>query len=283
MPIDTVLLDLDDTLVVEVASADAAIHRACALAASRYPVHPDRLHDSVRRVARERWHAGPDHAYAASIAISSWEALWARFEGDHPSLVRLRNAAPAYRRAVWSGALAAHGIADDELAEAMALTFIETRRSLHIVYDDVLTILAWLQPRYRLGLVTNGLACLQREKLRGAGLASSFDVVVTAGDAGCAKPDPAIFRARVGASRIHSGARGDGGQQPALGHHRRRRLWVADSLAQPPVRPARGWHPARRRDREPPRTPRAPGRLTEPLRRRHNRLDRPLRRHEVNR
>ena len=37
------------------------------------------------------------------------------------------------------------------------------------------------------------MACLQREKLHGAGLAPFFEVVVTAGDVHRRKPDPAIF------------------------------------------------------------------------------------------
>lgn len=190
MPVDTVLLDLDDTLIVEQASADEAIHKACLLASARHGVPPDRLHDSVRRVARECWYATPYYNYARAIAVSSWEALWARFEGDHPAIVAMREDAPAHRRGVWRGALAAHGIHDDSLAEEMGATFIETRRGLNIVFPDVAETLAWLLPRYRLGIVTNGLSCLQRDKLRGAGLADTFQVVVAAGDTGVRKPDP---------------------------------------------------------------------------------------------
>lgn len=193
MPIDTVLLDLDDTLVVEVASADEAFQRACVLAADRYPVHPDRLHESVRRVARERWYAGTEYAYAASIAVSSWEALWARFEGEHPAIAGMRAEAPDHRSAVWRGALAAHDIIDDGLAEEMSRTFVETRRGLHVLFPDVSETLAWLRPRYRLGVVTNGLSCLQRDKLRGSGLAGVFDAFVAAGDLHRRKPDPAVF------------------------------------------------------------------------------------------
>lgn len=193
MRVDTVLLDLDDTLVVEKASADEAIHRACLLASARYAVHPDRLHESLRRVAREHWYAAPYYPYASAIAISSWEALWARFEGEHSSLAAMRADVPAHRSAVWRGALAAHGIVDDDLADEMGRTFIEARRSLHIVFPDVADTLAWLLPRYKVGIVTNGMACLQREKLHGAGLAPFFEVVVTAGDVHRRKPDPTIF------------------------------------------------------------------------------------------
>ena len=46
---------------------------------------------------------------------------------------------------------------------------------------------------HRLGLVTNGASCLQREKLEGAGLAGCFDAVVVSGDIGIGKPDAAPY------------------------------------------------------------------------------------------
>ncbi len=204
IPVDTILLDLDDTLIVEEPSADDAIHRACLLASARYDVHPDRLHDSLRRVARERWHATPYYPYARAIAVSSWEALWARFEGDHTAIVAMREDAPRHRQEVWRGALAAHGIRDDSLAEEMGATFIETRRGLNIVFPDVAETLAWLLPRYRVAIVTDGLSCLQRDKLRGAGLADTFPVVVAAGDTGVRKPDPTNLR--VALNGLHARA-----------------------------------------------------------------------------
>jgi putative hydrolase of the HAD superfamily len=195
MPLDALLIDLDDTLLVEYASADEALHQTCLLAARRHTLHPDRLQETVRRKARALWHVGSQHAYAAAIGISSWEALWARFEGDHhPSLSALRASALAFRREVWSQSLAAHGVADPSLADEMADHFGQVRRTLHIVYPDVRPCLALLSARYRLGLVTNGLACLQREKLAASGLGHYFQSVTVAGDLGVAKPDPAVFR-----------------------------------------------------------------------------------------
>jgi hypothetical protein len=48
--------------------------------------------------------------------------------------------------------------------------------------------------RHRLALVTNGAACLQREKLEQSGLAGHFDAVVVSADVGVGKPDPAVFQ-----------------------------------------------------------------------------------------
>ncbi|MFL7807700.1 MAG: HAD family hydrolase, partial [Anaerolineae bacterium] len=77
-----VLIDLDDTLVVEVASAEAAFLATCALAQERYGVDAEGLHQSVRQRARELWYDAPARAYSVAVGISSWEALWARFLGE---------------------------------------------------------------------------------------------------------------------------------------------------------------------------------------------------------
>lgn len=194
MTLDALLLDLDDTLLVEYASADEAFHQACLLAAQRYAVDPDKLHATARRTARTIWHAAPARNYAVDIGISSWEALWARFEGNHhPALDTLRQYAPEYRLSVWQTALAAHGIQDRDLAEAMGACFISVRRSLHLVYADVARNLQALARLYPLGLVTNGLACLQQFKIDRSALAHYFEAIVIAGQIGLAKPHRAVF------------------------------------------------------------------------------------------
>ncbi len=45
----------------------------------------------------------------------------------------------------------------------------------------------------KLGLITNGGSIIQRRKLRGLGLESTFDVIVISRELGCGKPDPRIF------------------------------------------------------------------------------------------
>ena len=45
-----------------------------------------------------------------------------------------------------------------------------------------------------MALLTNGAACLQREKLTASGLAARFDAVVVSADVGVGKPDPSVFR-----------------------------------------------------------------------------------------
>jgi len=202
--VTTLILDLDDTLVVEEASAEAALLQTCELAKQRHGIEPDALLASVRRACRPLWHQAPVRAYCVDIGVSSWEALWARFESPNENMRILKEWAPHYRRDSWAHALAEHGIDDVDLALELAETFPIHRRKLHIVYDDVRPALSHFRRCYRLGLLTNGASDLQREKIAGAGLAGWFDEIVISGDLGFGKPDSRIYREIL--SRLHATA-----------------------------------------------------------------------------
>lgn len=188
------IFDLDDTLVVEEAAAEAAFLQTCELAQRRHGIDPGGLHATLRQTARRLWHGSPARAYAVAIGISSWEALWARFEGDDEDLRTLRAWAPVYRRDSWHQALRQHGIDDLDFASELGEIFGVERRKRHVVYDDVLPALEHVRQSYRLGLLTNGASGLQREKIAGAGIGRYFDEIVISGDIGVGKPDPRIFQ-----------------------------------------------------------------------------------------
>jgi len=190
-----VVFDLDDTLVVEVAAAEAAFLETAGLAADQYNLDVQSLVKAVREHARPLWHASPAREYCLRIGVSSWEGLWARYEGDDPNLEILRDWGPTYRLGAWSAALEQFEIHDPALALALAEDFPKRRRQHHYLYPDVLPVLQSLRRRFRLGLVTNGLSCLQREKIQGVGIAPHFDSIAISGDLGIGKPQPAIFHA----------------------------------------------------------------------------------------
>jgi putative hydrolase of the HAD superfamily len=193
MPITTILFDFDDTLVVEEPSAEEAFLAAGELARRKYGIEPTALHESVRRCARTLWKAAPTHAYCRTIGISSWEGLWARFLGDHPSLEALRQWAPVYRLSAWTAALDEHGINDTSLAEQLAEAFPVERRKRHVLLPGAEEVLKAFRGRFKLGLITNGAADLQREKIEGSGLARYFDSITISGEVGVGKPDAKIF------------------------------------------------------------------------------------------
>ncbi len=189
-----VLFDLDDTLIVEVPIAREAFIATAAHAAARHAVDVERLATDARLCARELWHGGPHQATAERIAISSWEGLWCRYEGDDPDVRALRAWAPGYRAAAWDAGLRRQGIEDAALAEQLGERFGVERRAIHRLLPGAAELLTDLGRDHDIGLVTNGASCLQREKLEASGLAGHFHAVVVSADLRTRKPDPAVFR-----------------------------------------------------------------------------------------
>jgi putative hydrolase of the HAD superfamily len=215
-----VLFDLDDTLIQEKAVVDEAFDAAAQIARERRHLPQESVGREVRRSARKLWYEHPDHDYAARVGISSWEALWARFMGEADVLKRFRSWAPQYRREAWACGLRTLGIRDDSLAERLSTRFIERRRELHRPFPDTRAVLGQLRGPFRLGLLTNGLSCLQREKIIGSGLESSFDSILVSGDVGVGKPDPLPYRLlldRLAVSPSHAVMVGDNPERDLAG------------------------------------------------------------------
>ena len=198
MAIKAIIFDLDDTLLVEEASAEAAFVVACELVYKKCGIAPGDFNLTVRQKARELWHKSPARDYCVAIGISSWEGLWARFEGDDPNLKIMRKWVRGYQRQAWANALAEFGVKDESLVPLLAETFQSHRRQRHIVYSDVEPVLKKLQQSYKLALVSNGAPDLQREKFQGSRLGPYFDIVVISGEVGIGKPDPRIFEIVLG-------------------------------------------------------------------------------------
>jgi putative hydrolase of the HAD superfamily len=202
--IDALIFDLDDTLVIEEASAEAAFIETGDLARARYGLDPRELHAKLRIGCRELWYAFPSHPYCKKVGISSWEGLWAEFTGSDPDLEALRDWAPVYRFESWQTALRHTGIDDRQLAAELAETFPNLRRQKHNVYPDTLPALRELSRIYSLGLLTNGTPDLQKRKIEGAGISEFFDEVLISGEIGIGKPDRRIFEMLL--ARLNSNA-----------------------------------------------------------------------------
>jgi len=194
MPYAALLFDLDETLVADQRATRQALRTSCALAEERRGIAAMSLAGTLWDAAERLWLASPHAAYAREVGIASWEALWADFAGEEPTLHALAEWTPGYRRRAWREALETYDVADDTLADALQAAFLVERRALHILFPDALPALERLRGRLRLALLTNGASDLQREKVAGAALGGYFDVVVASGDLGIGKPDPRIYR-----------------------------------------------------------------------------------------
>jgi putative hydrolase of the HAD superfamily len=94
---------------------------------------------------------------------------------------------------VWGSALKEYGINDSILTKRLIERFIAIRRQNHILFPETAEVLTNLQKEYALGMITNGDAQTQREKIQASNIEHFFDYVVVSGDIGKAKPDADIF------------------------------------------------------------------------------------------
>jgi putative hydrolase of the HAD superfamily len=203
--IKAILFDLDETLILDEPVTMEALEAAASYAAARAPVDPARLAEAARRAGRRLWQEGPYASYCDRIGHSFAEGWWARYDrGDHPAIAGLREWAPFYRLQTWREALAEQGVADDGLAAELANRFFTARRK-YPRYPEVEGLLATLRRKYLLGIVTNGVPDLQREKIEGCGLAHLFHAGVVSGEIDCGKPDPGIFHHICGELGVEPG------------------------------------------------------------------------------
>ena len=192
-----ILLDLDDTLILEEPLALEAFFASAELLYQSRGIDRDKFVESIRNRARELWHGLPTRPYTKRVAISSWEGLWADFTAEGTEQEQLRELKEYYQVHSWERALADFGIADEVLARILSNTFREERRKRHHLFDDAIPLLEKLQGTYPLALVTNGSPCLQREKIKGSGIGHYFDSITISGDLYTRKPEKEVFHAAL--------------------------------------------------------------------------------------
>jgi HAD superfamily hydrolase (TIGR01509 family) len=189
--IEAVLFDLDETLILDEAVCEHAF-RVCALSVTRDETQVVSLASSASRHARRLWLTLPEDAqsYAHRIGHSALEGLWARYDPAIPGESSLEAAIANFRTQVWVCALEECGVHGDPAR--LAGLWVQMR-SRYPLYPDADELLVQLKDRYKLGIVTNGVRHLQRQKLEGCGLLPWFDAIAVSGEVGIGKPERGIF------------------------------------------------------------------------------------------
>ncbi len=167
---NVVLFDLDDTLLDYSGEAARCWSEACATVAGPAGVDADALRGAIRDVGAWFWSDPERHRRERTDMLGAW-------------------------RKIVEGALERCGGLRDGLAARVAADFAARRRATWSLFPDAVPALQRLRARgVALGLVTNGDAGMQREKIARWDLARFFDVVVIEGEFGCGKPDARVFR-----------------------------------------------------------------------------------------
>jgi len=169
-PPRALFLDLDSTLL-DNRTFQTAITRTCStIAAAKTGL------DAVRLLKANR---------------EAWQAYWPGVE-DQWTLGFLDGATVS--REAWRRTLSACGCEDDSVVTLAMEAQSRHTREAYRLFDDVPELFGLLKDRLPLGVITNGAADTQRDKLRWLDIERHFGVIAISGEVGVAKPDATIFR-----------------------------------------------------------------------------------------
>jgi putative hydrolase of the HAD superfamily len=183
-----VLLDLDDTLIIEESHAMAQIRATAELAGA----DSEGWDEIVLDAARAEWYASEHHRACKAIGVSSWEGLWATFDGAHPLIAPVADWSETYRSKAWTRALESAG-RDPALAPELSERYISLQRAGHPLDPGAAELVRRATAVGPVAIVTNGPPDIQRLKIEQTGLGAAFSVIVISGELGIGKPDPRIF------------------------------------------------------------------------------------------
>lgn len=170
---EALLFDLDDTIIAWDAVTAPSWMKICGMYAPRLDsLAPDTLYRAVMRAGEAYWGDPENHRKGRASLAAIHEA----------------------RKTVVSNALTELGVADLSPAREIALAYDTERTQAAYLLPGALDTLVRIKARgYPTGLVTNGGADMQREKVERFGLEKYFDVIAIEGEIGFGKPDPAHF------------------------------------------------------------------------------------------
>lgn len=115
------------------------------------------------------------------------DKLWDRYRNGYIKVDELR-----WKR-MWL-ALLDFKIADEPMARAMGVQFLELLPTRKLLFPYTIEILDYLKARdYQLHMITNGFEKTQYSKLENSGLSSYFNAVITSEGSNSLKPHKEIF------------------------------------------------------------------------------------------
>jgi putative hydrolase of the HAD superfamily len=190
--LEALLVDLDGTLVDSHRGRADALHALDELCVQTYGSTSGALLRSLECKLAELWQSSPFAAEFEELGFVKSDVLWSSFEGASTTMEAIRDWAPSFRSDVWTSVSRELGI-PDRGAEFLARSFVDERESRVRAFEGTRSALQALSTRFRLALVSNGPADLQRTKLARSDLSGFFDRVIISGEVGVAKPRAGIF------------------------------------------------------------------------------------------
>jgi putative hydrolase of the HAD superfamily len=123
------------------------------------------------------------------------QACWKLYQHDKITHQELR-----YNRLKFSFDALNIEISDEDINQ-IANDYIETLTDNNHLFDGAIEVLEYLQPKYKLHIITNGFANVQDKKINSALLAGYFTTITNSELAGVKKPNSIIFDYAINAAQ----------------------------------------------------------------------------------
>lgn len=109
---------------------------------------------------------------------------------------------------------------NDALIHLLSEEYITYLANHNALFENAIPVLEYLQPKYKMHIITNGFEEVQHRKLRNSNLLPFFDEIITSEKVGVKKPNPKIFEYALditGANNTESVMIGDNFEADILG------------------------------------------------------------------
>lgn len=92
---------------------------------------------------------------------------------------------------------------DDDKILLLSDEYVYYLPTFNYLYDGAIEILEYLQPKYKLHIITNGFQNVQDGKMRNSGIEKYFETITNSEMAGAKKPSSKIFEFALGLRNVH--------------------------------------------------------------------------------
>lgn len=90
----------------------------------------------------------------------------------------------------------------DDFINLVSEEYITHLSSFNNLFPNTVDVLDYLQPKYRLHIITNGFQEIQKKKLRNSGIHDYFTQIIDSEMAGVKKPNPIIFQLALERAKV---------------------------------------------------------------------------------
>ena len=92
---------------------------------------------------------------------------------------------------------------NDELIHLLSEEYITYLANHNALFENAIPVLDYLEPKYKMHIITNGFEEVQHRKLKNSNLLPYFDQIITSEKVGVKKPNPKIFEYALNITGAH--------------------------------------------------------------------------------